>query len=437
MADQNYVFISYKGDDPEALEIIRRIRDDGYRVWYDQRLLPSEQWASEISRRIKGCGYFVTLLTDAFLRSEWCAKELTLAQMKKKPILAVHLAKNELPDGVDLILADLYGVYRSACKSEENFYHQIYKAKGFDAFRTKPVKEALPTPVSEPAQKPAAPAPASRPAQKPAAPAPASRPTAAAEKTTRTIHYPSGGSYTGETRNDRPDGFGTMSYSFGDYQKRDYYTGEWKAGQRHGKGKLVYRNGMVKDGLWENGAFREAAKSAEKPAASQPQAASPQPQPAAKPAAATSEPKAPEKEMLTYEDGSIYFGEVLDDEPNGVGTMTYPSNDRWRRKEYTGAWRDGLRHGKGRMVWTFGDVYDGDWVNGQMSGKGKYQYADGRRYTGDWKDGKQHGRGIFRDAKGMVYDGPFANGMQEGVFTVYPSLNPGAARKVSFHRNIS
>ena len=199
MADQNYVFISYKGDDPEALEIIRRIRDDGYRVWYDQRLLPSEQWASEISRRIKGCGYFVTLLTDAFLRSEWCAKELTLAQMKKKPILAVHLAKNELPDGVDLILADLYGVYRSACKSEENFYHQIYKAKGFDAFRTKPVKEALPAPVSEPAQKPAAPAPASRPAQKPAAPAPASRPTAAAEKTTRTIHYPSGGSYTGET----------------------------------------------------------------------------------------------------------------------------------------------------------------------------------------------------------------------------------------------
>ena len=44
MADQDYIFISYKGEDPAALEIIRHLQRDGYRIWYDQRLTPSEQW---------------------------------------------------------------------------------------------------------------------------------------------------------------------------------------------------------------------------------------------------------------------------------------------------------------------------------------------------------------------------------------------------------
>lgn len=549
MADQDYIFISYKGEDPAALEIIRHLQRDGYRIWYDQRLTPSEQWVSEISRRIKGCGYFVTLLTDAFLRSEWCTKELTLAQKRKKPILAVHLAKNELPDGIDLLLADLFGVYRSACKSEEAFYHQIYKAKGLDAFRSQPEKEASPAPVSKPAPQ-----------------------TGSNASKAETINYPSGGSYTGETKNGQPHGFGTMSYSYSDYKKRDYYSGYWQNGQRHGQGKLVYRDGKVEEGIWSANTLLSPRKADAKPAPAKPKA------PEAKPAPV--KPKAPEqkgeiitfpngnvyegevldgkphgqgtmtyakdnkskmvqyvgawkngkrhgqgrltwndgdafeglwvdgsreghgvyrwhsgnvydgewkqgkrcgqgkmtwtngnvyegawadgkrsghgvlrcadgsvkegewendllieKKEIPFEDGRRYFGEVLDGEPHGSGTMTYAPDDQWQRKAYTGEWKDGLRHGKGRMEWTFGDVYDGDWVDGQMCGKGVYQFADGRRYSGDWKDGKQHGKGIFKDVNGMTYSGPFVDGMQEGVFTVYPSQNPGAARVVTYHKD--
>ena len=258
MADQDYIFISYKGEDPAALEIIRHLQRDGYRIWYDQRLTPSEQWVSEISRRIKGCGYFVTLLTDAFLRSEWCTKELTLAQKRKKPILAVHLAKNELPDGIDLLLADLFGVYRSACKSEEAFYHQIYKAKGLDAFRTQPEKEASPAPVSKPAPQ-----------------------TGSTASKAETINYPSGGSYTGETKNGQPHGFGTMSYSYSDYKKRDYYSGYWQNGQRHGQGKLVYRDGKVEEGVWSANTLLSPRKADAKSAPVKPKA------PEAKPAPVT------------------------------------------------------------------------------------------------------------------------------------------------------
>ena len=573
MADQDYIFISYKGEDPEALEIIRRLKHDGYRIWYDDGILPSDEWPTEIAERIEGSSYFITLITDAFLRSIWFSKELTFAQQYKKPILPVYLTDAPLPKGPAFILVDLRGIYRSACRSDDALYQEIYKAKGLDAFRYQPEKEASPAPVSKPAPQ-----------------------TGSTASKAETINYPSGGSYTGETKNGQPHGFGTMSYSYSDYKKRDYYSGYWQNGQRHGQGKLVYRDGKVEEGVWSANTLLSPRKADAKPASAKPKApeakpASAKPKaPEAKPAPAKPKapeakpapvkPKAPEqkgeiitfpngnvyegevldgkphgqgtmtyakdnkskmvqyvgawqngkrhgqgrltwndgdafeglwvdgsreghgvyrwhsgnvydgewkqgkrcgqgkmtwtngnvyegawadgkrsghgvlrcadgsvqegewvgdllreKKEILYEDGSRYFGMVLDDEPHGSGTMNYAVDDEWKRKSYTGEWKNGLRHGKGRLEWAFGDVYDGDWVDGQMSGKGNYQYADGRRYTGDWKDGKQHGRGIFRDAKGMVFDGPFANGMQEGVFTVYPSLNPGAARKVTFHED--
>ena len=38
MADQNYIFISYKGADPEALALIGQLRSRGYRIWCDRSI---------------------------------------------------------------------------------------------------------------------------------------------------------------------------------------------------------------------------------------------------------------------------------------------------------------------------------------------------------------------------------------------------------------
>ena len=44
-------------------------------------------------------------------------------------------------------------------------------------------------------------------------------------------------------------------------------------------------------------------------------------------------------------------------------------------------------NGKGKMVWTQGDIYDGEWVNGVMNGKGKLT-QNGKVYEGNFVNGK-------------------------------------------------
>ena len=48
-------------------------------------------------------------------------------------------------------------------------------------------------------------------------------------------------------------------------------------------------------------------------------------------------------------------------------------------------WRDGLKHGKGVMNWSTGEVYMGEYYFGNREGYGRYQYIDGRVYIGYWK----------------------------------------------------
>jgi len=83
---------------------------------------------------------------------------------------------------------------------------------------------------------------------------------------------------------------------------------------------------------------------------------------------------------IIYVDGSIYEGEV-----NGKST----------------------RHGKGKYIWSSGDIYEGNWVKGQIQGFGKMIYTNGDIYEGNWTDGKPEGEGKYTCADGDVYQGLF------------------------------
>lgn len=47
---------------------------------------------------------------------------------------------------------------------------------------------------------------------------------------------------------------------------------------------------------------------------------------------------------------------------------------------YSGAFLDGVYHGKGTFKYANGDEYDGDWVKGCKHGKGVMRYADGTMF---------------------------------------------------------
>ena len=51
---------------------------------------------------------------------------------------------------------------------------------------------------------------------------------------------------------------------------------------------------------------------------------------------------------------------------------------------YTGQWKNGMRDGKGILVWPDSSRYEGYWLEDKASGKGKLTHADGDVYEGDW-----------------------------------------------------
>ena len=42
-------------------------------------------------------------------------------------------------------------------------------------------------------------------------------------------------------------------------------------------------------------------------------------------------------------------------------------------------------HGKGKLIFSNGDIYDGFFLDNKMHGKGKFLYANGDVYIGDFE----------------------------------------------------
>ena len=75
-----------------------------------------------------------------------------------------------------------------------------------------------------------------------------------------------------------------------------------------------------------------------------------------------------EQELLLPE--GRYFGKTRNGIPNGRGELTYNEGDS--RKYYRGEFKDGMRHGKGKLVFRNDAYYDGEWVHDKYDGYGSY-----------------------------------------------------------------
>jgi len=62
---------------------------------------------------------------------------------------------------------------------------------------------------------------------------------------------------------------------------------------------------------------------------------------------------------------------------------------------------------KGKLTFNDGSVYEGDMVNGKPHGIGKLMYVYGGVYEGDWVDGEQTGMGKMTYPNGEVDEGRF------------------------------
>lgn len=78
---------------------------------------------------------------------------------------------------------------------------------------------------------------------------------------------------------------------------------------------------------------------------------------------------------------------------------------------YTGYFKNGLFHGKGKLLMMNGDSYEGDFIRGSFEGEGLYTWQNGDRFRGEWRDDQINGIGTMIRIHGDTIFGYWENGV--------------------------
>lgn len=108
-----YVFVCYAHEDAELVypEILR-LRESGFRIWYDEGIPPGLEWSQQLADHIEGCAVFLFFVTPRSVEREHCRREVNFALEQQCSILAVHLEPTEVPSAIKLSLSNRQAVLR-------------------------------------------------------------------------------------------------------------------------------------------------------------------------------------------------------------------------------------------------------------------------------------------------------------------------------------
>ncbi|HEY6509673.1 MAG TPA: hypothetical protein VIY56_16740, partial [Vicinamibacterales bacterium] len=74
------------------------------------------------------------------------------------------------------------------------------------------------------------------------------------------------------------------------------------------------------------------------------------------------------KGVKTWASGDRYEGDFVEDRKEGTGTYTWGRGSVWAGQKYSGDYRADRRHGRGVHEWPGGERYDGPWENDVITG---------------------------------------------------------------------
>lgn len=134
--DSPYIFISYSHKDSDVVfDIIRQLQMNQYRIWYDEGIDPGTEWDENIAEHVENCGYFIALLSKAYLESSNCKDELNYARELEKPRLLVYLEDVQLPGGMRMRLSRLQAIHKYKYSSIDQFTAKLVETNGLEVCR--------------------------------------------------------------------------------------------------------------------------------------------------------------------------------------------------------------------------------------------------------------------------------------------------------------
>lgn len=125
--NEKYIFISYSHKDTSRVgDIICRLSEQGYRVWYDSGIVPGSEWDENIATHIENCGCFIAFMSDNYLKSNNCKDELKYARDLEKDMLVIYLEKTNPSSGIKMRINRIQSVSKYAYESDKDFYEKLF-----------------------------------------------------------------------------------------------------------------------------------------------------------------------------------------------------------------------------------------------------------------------------------------------------------------------
>jgi hypothetical protein len=120
---------------------------------------------------------------------------------------------------------------------------------------------------------------------------------------------------------------------------------------------------------------------------------------------------------VIWNNGNKYVGAFRNGLKHGKGTATFASGSK-----YIGEFKDNEYHGQGTYISHNGNKYVGEYRNNKKNGQGTYTFANGNKYIGEFRNGVRHGQGIDTTTSGIVKEGIWENDMFKYAQKVSPTV---------------
>ncbi len=133
-----YIFISYSHRDNDlVLPIIKRLRAEGYNLWYDDGVEAGSEWDENIARHIGTCSYFIAFVSKNYIDSKNCKDELNYSRDLNKEQFLIYLEDVELPCGMAMRMNRIQAIYwnKYMPNDMERAYQKIFTAIGIEKTR--------------------------------------------------------------------------------------------------------------------------------------------------------------------------------------------------------------------------------------------------------------------------------------------------------------
>ena len=115
-----YVFFSYAhADMAKVLPVIRRLDEKKYRLWYDAGIEAGANWPEVVASHLLNSGTVLFFVSEKFIRSQNCMREVNYAVSEKKKMCYVLLDDVKLPQDLAMQLSTVVKLPSNGMSADE------------------------------------------------------------------------------------------------------------------------------------------------------------------------------------------------------------------------------------------------------------------------------------------------------------------------------